>query len=463
LPSRPRQDGLRWRSTRRLLRRTADLFPLTVLGMLVALAAAAVLWIFAYGAMDLVLLVVGYGALGLLGVALLTVLVTAAFVRVRLRAGARAAEGETLSMETDRVASTPVRLPSLRFVPLVRLRWGWVEPQEVRVVPERRGGDLHEAVIPSSRGRSEAIERRVVVEDVFGLTRVGLWARARAELQVLPHAGGLRRLPVLTSMAGGDELPHPLGLDDGDRVELRRYAPGDPARFIHWKVFGRTRRLMVRVPERALSRARRVVAYLVAGPGDEASAGAARVAVESGALGQDWTFGADRPAGAPAVRDASDIAEARELIVRSASARAEGGKGLSPFLGRADRAGPAAVVLFLPPEPGPWLEPVAAAIRRRAGGVHAVIGVDGLRRSKPQGWLARLLLRRSEPVAGHELAALRDVVRRLSDLRCRVSVFDRTTGRQLGEGHFARLSDEPRAGGAGKSASKASQPSRSAA
>ena len=52
-------------------------------------------------------------------------------------------------------------------------------------------------------------------------------------------------------------------LEDGDRIELRRYVPGDSARFIHWKVFGRTRKLMVRVPERALSRARRTVGVLV--------------------------------------------------------------------------------------------------------------------------------------------------------------------------------------------------------
>ena len=84
-------------------------------------------------------------------------------------------------------------------------------------------------------------------------------------IEVLPHLGGIRRLPVLTSLTGGEEFPHPMGLEDGDRVELRRYVPGDSARFIHWKVFGRTRKLMVRVPERALSRARRTVAYLVAG------------------------------------------------------------------------------------------------------------------------------------------------------------------------------------------------------
>ena len=128
---------------------------------------------------------------------------------------------------------------------------------------------------------------------MLGLARFGLYHEDPSALTVVPHAGGLSQMPLLISMSGGDEIPHPMGVADGDRVELRRYAPGDPARFIHWKAFSRTRKLMVRVPERALSRARRVVAYQVAGPDDEASAAAAKVAAESGSLGGEWIFGAD--------------------------------------------------------------------------------------------------------------------------------------------------------------------------
>ena len=79
-------------------------------------------------------------------------------------------------------------------------------------------------------------------------------------MDALPRLAGLSRMPALSSLASGDAAPHPMGLEDGDRLELRRYMPGDPARFIHWKVLSRTRRLMVRTPERALSLARRTAA-----------------------------------------------------------------------------------------------------------------------------------------------------------------------------------------------------------
>ena len=130
------------------------------------------------------------------------------------------------------------------------------------------------------RGRFERIERRVTVSDPFGLSRVMLHFAEPRAVDVLPRLGGLRHLPSLSALASGDAMPHPMGLEDGDRIELRRYTAGDPARFIHWKVLSRTRKLMVRTPERALSVARRMAAFMIAGERDDASAAVARLALE---------------------------------------------------------------------------------------------------------------------------------------------------------------------------------------
>jgi hypothetical protein len=209
--------------------------------------------------------------------------------------------------------------------------------------------------------------------------------------------------------------------------------PGDPARFIHWKIFGRTRKLMVRVPERALTRARRTVAYEVAGDSDDASAAAARVAIEGDALGGEWVFGADG-----ADRDATTVGEAVQLIVRSSGARDRAASGLAAFVDRAERKGPAALVVVAPPTPGEWLDRVLAVARRRPRGMRVVIAVDGLAPATRPTWWRRLLTVRAPP-PGTPSAALDEVLRKLASARCDVILFDRPTGRLLGSPRRARV------------------------
>ena len=240
-------------------------------------------------------LIVGYVGLGLTLVSPITVLAAAAWLKLR---GPLAHSSLALTLETGRARTTNFRLPSLWYLPLVQVRWQWLTPAGARVRNARENNALTEAVTPATRGRFEQIERLVFVSDPFGISRVTVHMKEPCSLDVLPRIDGLRTLPSLISFASGDASPHPMGLEDGDRLELSRYTPGDPARFIHWKVLGRTRKLMVRRPERALSVARRMAAFMVAGPDDDASAAVARLAIEERLLGNEWTFGTDLdPAG----------------------------------------------------------------------------------------------------------------------------------------------------------------------
>lgn len=415
----------------RRLRRWADLVPLTPLGLLVGAAAAGGLHWLAYGQLDLVQLVVGYGALGLVAVALSSVGIAAAALKLRL---GRGPSGEALAFETGRATPTGFSLPALRWLPLIQVRWTWELPgREVRVEHPRRHGRLHEEVTLFDRGEIQGFVRRVQVQDAFGLARLAVRVRDHRSLRAVPGTGAMGRMPVLRSFAGGDEVPHPMGLVDGDRVELRRYVPGDPARFIHWKVFGRTRKLVVRMPEPALSRARRVVAYLVAGTDDDATAGAARLAVEAGALGDDWVLSADG-----ADTDARTVHEALAVIVRSAHARHEAGRGVGAFLERAERQGPASVVLFVPPRPGEWLGRVLPLARARRGRMRVVMAVDGLAPGEgPARW--RRLLLRTPPAPGVPVSEVDRIVRALAGVGCEVILVDRPSGRALGEAHRAAV------------------------
>jgi uncharacterized protein (DUF58 family) len=216
-----------------------------------------------------------------------------------------------------------------------------------------------------------------------------------------------------------------MGLEDGDRLELSRYVPGDPARFIHWKAFARTGKLLVRRPERALALARRCAAFYVAGPNDDASAAVARLALERKLLGQEWVFGTDL-----AVSGTSRVDEALTELLRSVNARELHGAGLPGFLAQADKRGPASVIVFGPAEPGPWLSVVARAASRRQ--LRVVIGVDGVapRIHRPR-WLR--FLRRDPSTHGAQAAALDEVLVHLGRARVLVTLLDRSTGRMLSD------------------------------
>jgi hypothetical protein len=242
-------------------------------------------------------------------------------------------------------------------------------------------------------------------------------------------------------MSGGSDISHPLGPAEGDRYDMRRYSPGDSIRFVLWKIYAKTRDLLIRTPEQAIAPAKQTLAYLVASDSDEAAAGAARVAVDVGAFGTDWKFGAD---------GCSDIAESRdhalEVLVKSAGASAEqSGAGLGGFLSHATKGGLGRAIVFVPSKPGPWLQRVIAAAGGKpgqVGKVEFVVGTDGIDRAPKRSWLARLALgkRRDDPtapVARTTDADLASVVRTLGGARLNVLVVDRAAGQVFTQQHLA--------------------------
>jgi len=409
-----------------LLGRAADLWPLTALGMALALVASVALLSFGFKKLDLVLLVVGYGGVGLLVIATLIVASSALGLWLRLRRASF--RWLTSTFETGTPLPTGFSLPSLWWLPLVQVNWTWVSPDGDVADGVSGGGRFREQVTLRQRGIFPSVVRRIVVQDAFGLSRIAFHHRQPGPIEVLPHLGGIRRLPVLTSLTGGDDYPHPMGLEAGDRVELRRYVQGDSARFIHWKVFGRTRKLMVRTPERALSRARRTVAYLVTGEHDEAAAAAARAAIEEEALGMDWRFAAD---GSPEAT--SDRSEALHKVMTSSRFAGQSGGGMKRFLAEVDPGGPASLVVFAPPVTGAWLDEMRSVTSRRYGRVRVVIAVDAVHDPDGQSQWRRWFL---APVtaSGVQRAVLERVGRALGQLRCEVVIIDRVSGRVLGDG-----------------------------
>jgi hypothetical protein len=410
--------------------RARELVPLTLRGAFVAGLSALALWYYGFEALDGVWYVMGLGLLALACMALLSVVFAAVRMKLWL-AGQSARVPAKFATETGRALATGFAPPSLRFWLFVEVQLALRTPAHASVETLREGALLGERVRFTDHGELRALARTVFVRDVFGLTSIGLRRDFAVEVDVLPHVGALRSLPLLRSLSGGDDIPHPMGIEQGDRLELRRYAPGDAARFIHWKVYARTQKLVVRTPERALSRAQRVAAYLVAGEGDGASAAAARVALEEGAFGADFRFGAD---GSPTPIRA--LAGALVAVRRSSAARARSAEQLESFMQAIDREGPSSLVLFVPAERGPCVERIGALLKKRARTARIVIGIDGVSAQQSASWLERVALLAAGSVRT-PLIALRELMAAYQRLGCEVVVLDRESGRVLGDAHLA--------------------------
>lgn len=407
---------------RRLLARFGGAVPLRCRGALVALVAGLALWRYGYGALDLVVFVLGVSGLVLAALCAFAVAAAAAWHRRLLSRRPPPADVLPRRLETGVAVPTGFCLPSPQWLPLVKLRWIWLNPCGVECSVRSAGDSLEEVVEATRRCEVTSLRRRFFAYDAFGLASVAWERAAPAALTILPNPGLLRHMPALRSLAAGEGMHHEAGAPEGDRMEFRRYVPGDPVRNIMWKSYARTRQLNVRTPERSVDHARKIVGYLVAGPFDEPAAAAARVALESGALGDRWLFGAD---GTEAVVDQLDAA--LQVIARSGSAP-EGATGLGGFLQSVGVGGAVHCIVFAPGRPGPWTPEVLRVAREHPEMLTFVLGVDGLVRARPAQPLWRRFVWSDEPAPGVPIDEVAELLLRLGG----GLVADRTTGRTSG-------------------------------
>lgn len=414
---------------RQLAEIVAAAVPMTARGVLVTFFAGISLWRFGFGTLDLLLFVIGISGLVLVVLSSLTIGGAAMYLYRRTVHG---------TLESGRLeAGSPIRtgfsMPALSRVPLVKLHWRWKNPRgvECRILPRDRR--LVEEVVATRRCQVAAIRRRFTVEDAFGLARIAWEGEDPTPLTILPDVGRLRRMPVMHSLAAAEGMHHPAGAPEGDRMEIRRYVPGDSARHILWKTYARTRQLNVRVPERSIEIARKTVAYLLTGPDDEAAAAAARVALETGVFGFHWLFGADGTE-----QPADSLEPALQAIARSGSigngsngSRSHPAGGLSSFLRNPEVRNEVHCIVFAPCRSGPWTEEALLAARNFSGAVSFVLGTDGLvRHQTPPLW--RRLLFAADEVDGTTTEELNDLLRTVAATGCPALVVDRRSGRTWG-------------------------------
>jgi hypothetical protein len=425
---------------RSLARRVVDPFPITPLGLAVIAGAGAALYYLGVKRVDLVVLAMCVVALGVAAICVIAVSLTALALKLALSRAAKSQSG-TLSLECGFPTRVGFSVSSLWWVPFVTVSWKWLSPiASVRAVRERRR--LHEESTPARRGLYDQVVRRIEVGDPFGIARCAFRVTDPRAVRALPSVGSLKRVEVVRTLAPGEDISNPKGGPDGERADMRAYSPGDPIKFVLWKVFARTGDLILRSPERAFSPAKQTTAFLVTGVGDEAAAGVARLLVETNSLGSKWVLGADG-----SDDDARGPQQAMELIARSGKTRPEDGAlGLGAFLKRHATAG-GRIVVIVPATPGPWLDRARSAVSQAGGaGVEFIVCADGVapvsKQSKLKRWLVDEEPRERESSAGDPLPTqdeLRKVCASLANQRGSVLIVDRRAGRVYGDAHRRAL------------------------
>jgi hypothetical protein len=404
----------------RFLRALGGLFPFTLAGLALLTLTGAAFWYLGRGRMDLVILTAALVGAVVAAAALLLVVLAALLTAVKMR---RASLRPSLEIEAEiwQPSGFEVGLP--RWLPGVEVIWEWEDPPcQVRQV--RQKGRWIEMVRPPRRGLYHQVRRRITVRDSLSLCALTWWRTQPAAVRILPRRAPLDHLALLARVVTGEDLSDPRGDPMGDRVDMRQYTRGDPPRMILWKVYARTRKLMVRVPERAITARPRVCAYLVAGAGDEAAASVLRVLVEQELLGLGWRFGADGSdhyAGTPQ--------EALEILARSGQAPTgePSAGGLARFLAQAEHDGYSTCLVFPPPAEGRWIEAVRGAMRQTRLHTCAVLGIDHLVFQKPSSraaWLKYLVV--PPPDEGHDL---QEVTRLMGRWGPGTVVVERRTGK----------------------------------
>lgn len=356
------------------------------LGGLVLIGAAALALRVSETEVDHLLRPVALVALALVAACLLLVMVTTLYVR---RAVKSQEAGVPPELQSGGELTTSFRVPNVRALGLLDVQLEWASPAGFSVSLVRADGKLGEKIGALERGRHDRLVRRFTIEDVFGLSSLSFEVEWVVTLRVTPVAAPVNA-SLAASRSSGDAWSHPSGRAEGDLVEMRSYAHGDSMRHVLWRTFARTRRLLVRMPERAVAPQPLNVAFLIAGQADEPSAGVARVFLEQGLLGPDFVFAADG-----ALKPTTRVPEAVEQIIDSIRARSDGAAGLDGLANQVEPHRLGACVVFAPPVDGPWRERLVAMSRRLSVPATVVIGIDGSDAAPPPKNVPKWLLQQS--------------------------------------------------------------------
>ena len=406
-------------------------FPLTLQGTIVLLISATCLKFFGYASMDLVIFSIAICAIVILIFCLFCVMIGGLIIQKRIgsKINTAAYYQDPVSVETGFPNETGFIVAPLKLLPLVKLNWKIVYPDKVESrIRTLKGIVLSEEIVPSQRCKVKHVTREFMLFDVLGFCRYSWIQNQPLNFTAHPQVNTLRTIPQLRSLNSEDGLSNPSGKPEGDRMEIRRYAPGDSIRDVMWKVYAKTRQLNVRLAEKSVSQDTQTIAYLLSSKQDEAAAATARMALETGALGEEWTFGADG-----SDHPCKDLNSALDAVAKSRAIEAEYEYGLDRFLQFAIGKSSAYCIIFAAAEIAPWLPKLLNTVYSSSSNFSIVLATDGFEEQKKTQIWKNLMFNQNaySKTKVNEGSPKSDIFRLLTELKQRVEsviVIDRKSG-----------------------------------
>lgn len=306
------------------LRRLLGWLPISARGLFLILASVTLFRFYGRLSADWILLVVGVFGIVLAGLSSLSVGMTFLLFDWRIRRKNVLQHTDPLKGETAKPLLSDFYIPRL-WLPFLDFMIDWEDKAATIDIVDTPVGRT-ESVRFSRRRYTQEIVRVFVVRDLFGLAECRWKYHQKRECKILP---GIHEHPpsLIRALIDGDGKFVPSRPRVGDRVDTRKYIPGDPVRYIHWKLFAKTSEPVIRIPEPAAVYDKQVIAYLLCDEEDEFAAEVARWALARGGLGSKWFFSADHCEGY-----ADELATAHRFLCLSGRDTEPEDGGLASFL-----------------------------------------------------------------------------------------------------------------------------------
>lgn len=218
---------------------------------------------------------------------------------------------------------------------------------------DRKGTWIHETVTLTTRGRYERVLRTITVRDMFGISAVTFEHDAPFCAEIRPCTTTFESIQF-AARASGEGYSFPTGEAKGELVEMRRYQAGDPLRYILWRVFARSRKLLVRSPEPAVVEEQEMFLYFIAGHGDDDSASLTRSFLTTfSESNTDLHFCADG-----SERVVHNAVDGVDDVVASVKYRSHGAENMLDIVQRIPAQARRHCFMMVPQQKGTWLEHV---------------------------------------------------------------------------------------------------------